>query len=62
MSQLRWGSNRWRDSYDKWKLATPPEYEVASEEERDPCREGECIYWPGCECEWDLPEQRDGDA
>lgn len=24
----------WRDSYDSWKLATPPEYEITEEEER----------------------------
>lgn len=27
-------SERWRDSYDAWKLATPPEYELTSEQER----------------------------
>jgi hypothetical protein len=25
--------DRWRDSYDSWKLATPPEYEITPEEE-----------------------------
>lgn len=25
--------DRWRDSYDTWKLATPPEYEMTPEEE-----------------------------
>ncbi len=27
--------DRWRDSYDTWKLATPPEYEISPEEEDD---------------------------
>ena len=27
-------SERWRDSYDAWKLATPPEYDITAEEER----------------------------
>jgi hypothetical protein len=25
--------DRWRDSYDAWKLAIPPEYEISPEEE-----------------------------
>lgn len=26
---------RWRDTYDAWKLATPPEYEMTGEEEQE---------------------------
>jgi hypothetical protein len=31
--------DRWRDSYDSWKLATPPEYEISPEEEEQAYRE-----------------------
>lgn len=33
-------SDRWRETYDAWKLATPPEYEQAEEDgERDEIEE-----------------------
>lgn len=30
-------SDAWRDSYDRWKLATPPEYEREEAPDRCPC-------------------------
>jgi hypothetical protein len=27
--------DKWRDNYDSWKLATPPEYETNFDEERE---------------------------
>jgi hypothetical protein len=27
-------NEQWRNSYDAWKLATPPEYDITPEEER----------------------------
>lgn len=29
--------DRWRDSYDTWKLATPPEYDYIGPEPEDDC-------------------------
>lgn len=29
----RWDA--WKDGYDDWKLATPPEYEITAEEEQE---------------------------
>lgn len=41
-------SDAWRDSYDSWKLASPPEYEGEDPiDEDDPT---ECC--PGCNVEW----------
>lgn len=36
-------SERWRETYDKWKLATPPEHEGADQEiQHCPACGGEC--------------------
>src|SRR5262249_20654550 len=47
MKEMALMSDRWRDSYDAWKTREPDysdQYCVDPEDERDPCREGECFY------------------
>lgn len=43
-------TERWRDTYDQWKLATPPEHEGADEDECDECEadehDGPCEQQP----------------
>lgn len=42
----------WRDSYDAWKLATPPEYDGPDEEEEGEDEEDFYLYALNEEMDW----------
>jgi hypothetical protein len=43
---MAWNDDAWKDSYDDWKLQTPPEYDESDDkEDYDPLADEDDDFW-----------------